>query len=102
MAVGNLKDVTPEARAKGIEESKKRWESEKAVLISGLTRKIKKYLEGIPTNHQKLWLQVYSGKLHKSAAIKAKCLDCACYNKSEITNCAVETCPLWHVRPYRK
>lgn len=33
--------------------------------------------------------------------IKAKCLDCCCFNVPEITNCQVFSCPLWAKRPYR-
>jgi len=37
----------------------------------------------------------------KTACIKAKCLDCSCWQRIEITNCTVLTCPLWLVRPYQ-
>ena len=36
----------------------------------------------------------------KAAAIKAKCLTCANFERAEITHCTVEVCPLWRVRPY--
>jgi hypothetical protein len=34
--------------------------------------------------------------------VKAKCLDCACWQIPEITDCRVFTCPLWAHRPYKK
>ena len=37
-----------------------------------------------------------------SNKIKAKCLDCSCYQREEITKCTAKTCPLYSVRPYRK
>ena len=39
-------------------------------------------------------------------AIKAKCMDCSCYNSAEVKECPVKTCPLYAFRngnnPYRK
>ena len=39
-------------------------------------------------------------------AIIAKCIDCSCYEKSEVRNCIVMSCPLWQFRngknPYNK
>ncbi len=37
----------------------------------------------------------------KAAGIKAKCLDCTCWQRSEITNCTISACPLWPYRPYQ-
>lgn len=34
-------------------------------------------------------------------AINAKCYDCVCYIKKEITRCEIKNCPLWNVRPYQ-
>jgi hypothetical protein len=41
-------------------------------------------------------------RVSRANAIKAKCLDCCCFVTQEITNCTVETCPLWSYRPYTK
>ncbi len=38
----------------------------------------------------------------RASAVKAKCLDCCCFITSEITNCTVETCPLWAYRPFQR
>ena len=48
-----------------------------------------------------LFFKVYAGQSGLSKAVKAKCLDCACWNMSEITNCQVVTCPLHAFRPYQ-
>ncbi len=31
-------------------------------------------------------------------AIRAKCLDCSCWQVKEIRECPVNLCPLWHYR----
>ena len=35
-------------------------------------------------------------------AINAKCYDCVCFQKREVTLCEMEDCPLWGVRPWQK
>ena len=37
-------------------------------------------------------------KLQRSRAIKAKCLDCCCYNAAEVMKCPCKDCPLWVFR----
>ena len=34
--------------------------------------------------------------------IALKCLDCCCWEKSEVAACPVTTCPLHPLRPYRR
>jgi len=46
------------------------------------------------------FLKAFSGK-SKSAAIKAKCIQCAAYQRSEVTNCQVTACALFRYRPFR-
>lgn len=36
------------------------------------------------------------------ARINAKCFDCCCGERIEITLCNCVDCPLWDIRPYRK
>ena len=36
------------------------------------------------------------------AAVYAKCWECSCGQRSEITNCTVKLCPLFVVRPYQR
>lgn len=60
------------------------------------------YLKLVPQLHQKLFYNLYTGKNKSYAkAVKAKCLDCTCFNKEEVKHCVVETCPLFNLRPYR-
>ena len=35
-------------------------------------------------------------------AINAKCYDCTCFQKREITLCVMTDCPLWNFRPYQE
>lgn len=35
-------------------------------------------------------------------AINAKCWDCCCEQRVEITRCQITDCSLWPVRPYQK
>lgn len=35
------------------------------------------------------------------SAINAKCIDCCCGQKAEVRRCAIESCSLWPVRPFR-
>lgn len=37
-------------------------------------------------------------RLSRSKAIRMKCMDCCCDNKSEIRNCPATNCPLWRFR----
>jgi hypothetical protein len=49
-----------------------------------------------------LFRSVYYGTPSKALAVKAKCLDCCCWETVEIKNCQTVTCPLWRVRPYQE
>lgn len=35
------------------------------------------------------------------AAINAKCHDCVCFQKREVTRCVMTDCPLWKLRPWQ-
>ena len=35
------------------------------------------------------------------AAINAKCYDCSCYQRKEVTFCTVKKCPLYRLRPWQ-
>lgn len=35
-------------------------------------------------------------------AINAKCFDCTCYSRIEVTNCEITDCPLWALRPWQR
>ena len=49
-----------------------------------------------------LFHKVYYQRPSKALAVKAKCLDCTCWQPLEIQKCQIVTCPLWRVRPYQK
>lgn len=59
------------------------------------------YLRLIPKNQQSLFYKIFTGGKSYSKAVKAKCLDCTCFNKEEIKKCEVFTCPLHNLRPYK-
>ena len=48
-----------------------------------------------------LFQSVYYGRRSKALAVKAKCLDCSCWQVERIKDCSSLTCPLWRVRPYQ-
>ena len=43
-----------------------------------------------PKKYQRLFYSVFSSKPTPQKAIKAKCLDCTCFQKEEITNCTIK------------
>jgi len=72
---------------------------------SSLSESRKKRLREILSHSEKsypLFRRVYAEKVSPRQAIKAKCLDCTCWQRAEITNCTVETCPLHDFRPFQK
>ena len=48
-----------------------------------------------------LFSRVYHGKASLRDSVKAKCLDCSCWNQGEVELCTVKSCPLWGARPYQ-
>jgi hypothetical protein len=71
----------------------------------GFREEIKKRLAEIQKHTEKLYplfFRVYAGQSGLTEAVKAKCLDCSCWQIAEITDCRVFTCPLWAHRPYKK
>ena len=54
--------------------------------------------------HSKSYVAVtrkaYEGN-SRTAGVKAKCLDCCCWQRIEIANCTVSACPLHPYRPYQ-
>jgi hypothetical protein len=71
----------------------------------GFPEEIKMRLADIQKHTPKLhplFFRVYAGQTGLTEAVKAKCLDCSCWQIAEITDCRVFTCPLWNFRPYQK
>lgn len=86
-----------EKRAKSIEKRR--------VLEQILRQKherIKLQYKNVPQSMRNLFLSVFATKPTMSKCVKLKCLDCCCFDKTEVTKCTTITCPLWEVRPYQK
>lgn len=45
--------------------------------------------------------RVFLGKGSPRQAIKAKCIDCCCWQREEVALCTAEACPLWRYRPFQ-
>ncbi|MHC4463197.1 MAG: hypothetical protein ACYS30_17460 [Planctomycetota bacterium] len=65
-----------------------------------MNEKQKQWFAKIPPVYQQNYKTSISGK-SRAAAIKAKCLDCTNWQRVEVADCLIETCPLWLYRPYR-
>lgn len=39
-------------------------------------------------------------RVSRLAAVKAKCWECTNWQRSEVTRCHIDTCPLWPYRPF--
>ena len=60
-----------------------------------------KILSNIPETMQRPFKSSYLGKKCFPDIIKAKCLDCSGYERQEVKNCTVTSCPIWRFRPYK-
>lgn len=58
-----------------------------------------KFRGNMPSSYIRNYEKAMLGKSRKEA-IKAKCLDCAGWQREEIKNCPIDTCPLFYFRPY--
>jgi hypothetical protein len=63
--------------------------------------RIRKHRSDIPKVHRKTYDRAMQGKSLKSA-VKAFCLECACWQKEEIRLCTSLVCPLYPYRPYKE
>lgn len=66
---------------------------------------IEKWRSHIPDIHNGAYRRKYDKAMNgKSlrAAVDSKCLDCVCWQSSEIAKCPVLTCPLYPYRRYGK
>lgn len=59
------------------------------------------WCEGLPKVYQSIYIKAMRGKSLRAAVI-AKCQDCASWQREEVKNCLVVTCPLYPYRPYQK
>ena len=58
------------------------------------------WLKGIPATQRRGYLRAVAGKSLRSA-INAQCLDCCCFQRTEVAACEILHCPLWSYRPYQ-
>ena len=67
-------------------------------------RLIADYRENIPNLHKGAYRRTYDKAINKQsmrAAVNAKCLDCCCWQATEIRDCGIPACPLYPYRPYK-
>ena len=57
------------------------------------------YLRLVPRSYRSRLYDLYNGAKSLSVGIKMKCYDCSGYNRDEVINCTVTTCPLHNLRP---
>ena len=67
---------------------------------SKLNEKQLSFYSKIPDSYKMTYLKAHATD-SKASGIKAKCLDCSCWQITEIKLCPVEQCPLWKYRPYQ-
>jgi hypothetical protein len=67
---------------------------------TGVNR-ISEYLAGIPVSAKGIVTRAMGKTGGRSNAIKAKCLDCSGWDRAEIADCLVLTCPLHPWRPFQ-
>ena len=65
-----------------------------------ITDKQKAYLDTVPALSRGIVERAFEGK-SRAIAVKAKCLACCNWQRDEVAQCRVETCPLWQFRPFR-
>ena len=65
-----------------------------------MNEKQRQWFAKIPPVYQQNYKTAMPGK-SRAAAVKGKCLDCCNWQRVEVADCLVETCPLWLYRPYR-
>jgi hypothetical protein len=73
--------------------------SEKPDAESLRKQKIVRRLAEIPKKYRKIYKKAVETN-NKTEAVKAFCLECVCWQKSEIINCSCLACPLYGLRPF--
>ena len=64
--------------------------------------RVEAVLASAPTSVRGCLNRAFSGSGGRANAIKAMCLTCVGYDRSEITNCTGFACPLWKYRPFQE
>ena len=57
-------------------------------------------MNDIPEIYQNIYRKAMTGKSLR-AAVNARCLDCCCWQRTEVRDCPAENCPLYPYRPYQ-
>ena len=57
------------------------------------------FIAQLPETQRNAFKKAYAK--NRPAAIRAKCLDCCCGVRDEVTNCQIFLCPLFELRPYQ-
>lgn len=68
---------------------------------AGYVKAIEDYVRNAPASQQNALTRALLGNASPRSAIKAKCLTCCNFDRSEIENCTVRLCPLWSYRPFQ-
>jgi hypothetical protein len=63
--------------------------------------KIQKRLDDIPCLYKNNYIKAMTGK-SRPAAVKAFCLECMGWQRTEVHRCNSVACPLYLYRPYQK
>lgn len=62
---------------------------------------LKERARHVPESQRQLFMRVWTGKAGRAERVKAKCLDCCCYQREEVRLCMSKYCPLWSIRPFQ-
>lgn len=65
------------------------------------TDRIAEYLATVPARYRALVTKTFEAAVSPRQAIKAACLRCSGFQRAEVAECAVSTCPLRMYRPYQ-
>ena len=83
-----------------LSEAKEKFEIKWKEWEATCDRKMKTYLRNVPLNQRGAFYKAWNNNSFTNA-IKAKCLDCTCWQPVEVKSCTATTCPLWSYRPYQ-
>jgi len=101
-----LKQITEEARAKMAQSKLSRQDIDRLIASSDLPQegpdigKIARRVGEMPATCRRNYLQAMSGK-SLAAGVKAFCLECIGWDRSEVTACTAPACPLHPYRPFQ-
>ena len=74
-------------------------------MVETRKKQIAEYRANIPDKHNGAYHKKYDMAMKRksmAAAVRMKCLDCMCWQMSEVTHCTVYSCPLHAYRPGSK